>query len=399
MQTILHLDADAFFAAVEQAGDPKLRGKPVAVGGERRGIIASASYEARRFGVYTPMPTRQARLLCPELIVVHGNYERYEQFSEWMFGYCYDFTPDVERTGIDEGYVDVSRCRLRPVEVALAIRDAIHQKLKISVSEGIGSNKLVSAIASKSGKPRGFKAVEPGAEREFLWPLPNKWLPGIGPKTGARLDAAGLREIHQIATAPTGMLELLLGSQAERIRQYAYGIDDRGLVRARESQRSFSHQETFGTNVMDEEYAEATLRRMADSLFAKVRGERRAVRTLGVKVRYYDFTEDQVSESLAEPTNLETDVYGMLHTMLGRAWKRRVGLRLVSLKLSNVYDGPFQAELPLEMKAEQQEARAQLAFVIDRVRKEHGRAAILRGHDLLLRTGPGEMGKSAYSRG
>src|SRR6187431_607461 len=123
MGTILHLDADAFFAAVEQAGDPKLRGKPVAVGGERRGIIASASYEARRFGVYTPMPTMKARVLCPELIVVHGNFERYEQFSEWMFGYCYDFTPDVERTGIDEGYVDVSRCRKSPSDIARKIRD------------------------------------------------------------------------------------------------------------------------------------------------------------------------------------------------------------------------------------------------------------------------------------
>jgi len=118
-----------------------------------------------------------------------------------------------------------------------------------------------------------------------------------------------------------------------------------------------------------------------------------------VKVRYHDFTEDQVSESLAEPTNLETDVYGMLHSMLRRAWKRRVSLRLVSLKLSNVYDGPFQAELPLEMTAERQEARAHLAFVIDRVRQEHGQAAILRGHDLLLRSGPGELVKSAYSRG
>src|SRR5688572_21522739 len=234
-RAIIHLDADAFFVAVEQAGDPALRGKAVAVGGERRGIIASASYEARKFGVYTPMPTSRARKLCPKLIVLPGNFERYEQFSEWMFGYCYDFTPDVEQTSIDEGYVDVSRCRMKPVEVALAIRDAIHQKLKISVSEGIGSNKLVSAIASKVTKPRGFKVVEDGGEREFLWPLPNKWLPGIGPKTGARLDAAGLREIHQIATAPTGMLELLLGSQAERIRQFAYGIDDRGLVRARES--------------------------------------------------------------------------------------------------------------------------------------------------------------------
>src|SRR5438309_8401451 len=135
-RTIVHLDADAFFAAVEQAADPKLRGKAIAVGGERRGIIASASYEARKFGVYTPMPTARARKLCPKLIVLPGGFERYEQFSNWMFGYCYDFTPDVEQTSIDEGYFDLTaNHRKPPVEIALAIRKALGQRLKIIVSE------------------------------------------------------------------------------------------------------------------------------------------------------------------------------------------------------------------------------------------------------------------------
>ncbi len=153
-RTIVHLDADAFFAAVEQASDPKLRGKPVAVGGEKRGIIASPSYEARKFGIYTPMPTARAHKLCPKLTVLSGNFERYEQFSNWMFGYCYDFTPDVEQTSIDEGYFDLTaNHRKSPAEIALTIRKAIGQKLKITVSEGIGSNKLVSAIASKLNQP------------------------------------------------------------------------------------------------------------------------------------------------------------------------------------------------------------------------------------------------------
>src|SRR5271167_2953833 len=149
-RAIVHLDADAFFAAVEQASDVKLRGKAVAVGGEKRGIIASASYEARRFGVYTPMPTARARKLCPKLIVLPGDFERYEQFSNWMFSYAYDFTPNVEQTSIDEGYFDLTANRSRPsVEIALTVRTAIQQSLKIIVSEGIGSNKLVSQIASK----------------------------------------------------------------------------------------------------------------------------------------------------------------------------------------------------------------------------------------------------------
>src|SRR5882724_3437944 len=185
---IVHLDADAFFASVEQAADSRLRGKPMAVGGEKRGIIASASYEARKFGIYTPMPTVRARKLCPKLIVLPGNYRRYEDFSKLMFSYAYDFTPDVEQTSIDEGYFDLSGTRKAPVDIALIIRKAISQKLKITVSEGIGSNKLVSQIASKLNKPAAFAQVMPGQEISFLHPLHNKWLPGIGPKAAGRLN-------------------------------------------------------------------------------------------------------------------------------------------------------------------------------------------------------------------
>src|SRR5271170_4560808 len=191
-KAIVHLDADAFFASVEQSADVRLRGKAMAVGGESRGIIASASYEARKFGVYTPMPTARARKLCPKLIVLPGDFERYEQFSHWMFGYAYDFTPDVEQTSIDEGYFDLSATKKPAAEIALTIRKAIGQRLKITVSEGIGTNKLVSAVASKLGKPAAFREVLPGREAAFLHPLPNKWLPGIGPKTSIRLNAAGL---------------------------------------------------------------------------------------------------------------------------------------------------------------------------------------------------------------
>src|SRR5260221_11067690 len=159
----------------------------------------------------------------------------------------------------------------------------------------------------------------------------------MGPKTSARLNAAGLSQICQIAGTPLEMLELLLGNQARSIRQFAHGIDERPLVPLREPQKSFGQQETFATDVTDEEYIEAILRHMADSLFAKVREEGRSIRTLTVKVRYNDMAEDQVNERLREPTDLETDIYGHLHTMLSAAWKRRVSLCLVSLKLANVY--------------------------------------------------------------
>src|SRR5579859_1174375 len=140
-RSIVHLDADAFFASVEQASDSRLRGKPIAVGGEKRGIIASASYEARKFGIYTPMPTIRARRLCPKLILVPGDFEKYELFSRLMFSYAYDFTPDVEIGSIDEGYFDLTGVRRPALGIAQTISQAIRQSLKLPVSEGVGANK------------------------------------------------------------------------------------------------------------------------------------------------------------------------------------------------------------------------------------------------------------------
>jgi DNA-directed DNA polymerase III PolC len=392
-RVIVHLDADAFFASVEQAADSRLRGKPVAVGGEKRGIIASASYEARKFGVYTPMPTVRARKLCPKLIVLPGDFDKYEHFSRWMFSYAQDFTPDVEIASIDEGYFDLSAVPKPPLNVADTIRTAIRQALKISVSEGIASNKLVSQIASKLTKPAAFNQVPAGHEIIFLHPLPNIWLPGVGPATAQRLNAAGLALIRHVSATPTDMLHMLVGKLALSLKPHADGIDERPVIPVSAPAKSYGHQQTFDADITDEEYAEAVLRRMADDLMAKVRADGKSVRTLTVKVRYNDMGEDQCGESLTEPTDLESDVYGCIHNLFRQAWKRRVSLRLVSLNLSNVYDGTFRTELALERSAEQHEARRRLACVVDQLRNERGREVVLRGHDFVLRGSPTDTAK------
>ena len=388
IRVIVHLDADAFFASVEQAADPRLRGKPVAVGGEKRGIVASASYEARKFGIYTPMPMARARRLCPKLIVLPGDFDKYEHFSRWMFSYAQDFTPDVEIASIDEGYFDLSAVPRPPLAVAETIRTAIRQSLKISVSEGIASNKLVSQIASKLNKPAAFRAVPEGSERMFLHPLPNRWLPGVGPQTGRRLDAAGLAQVRHIAATPADLLHLLVGSMAPQLKAHADGVDPRPVVAASTPAKSYSQQRTFEADLTDEEYAGAVLRHMADELMAKVRADGKSIRTVTVKVRYNDMAEDQCGESVPEPTDLETDLYGRIRALFRKAWKRRVSLRLVSLKYSNVYDGWFRTELPLERSAEQQVARRRLAEAVDELRQSRGFGVILRGHDFRLRQPP-----------
>lgn len=385
-RSIVHLDADAFFASVEQSADARLRGKPIAVGGEKRGVIASASYEARKFGIYTPMPTALARRLCPKLILLPGDFEKYELFSRLMFSYAYDFTPDVEIGSIDEGYFDLTGVRKSPLEVAQTIREAIRQSLKLPVSEGIAANKLVSQIASKLKKPSAFEFVPPGTEAEFLEPLANKWLPGVGPKTATQLNAAGLALIGQVAQTPPELLGLLVGTMARQLSQFARGVDERPVVPVRVPAKSYGEQETFAADTTDEEFLDATLRRMADKLMAKVRADEKSIRTVTVKVRYNDMAEQQTSESLAEPTDLETDIYSTVSGLLRKAWQRRVSLRLVALRLSNVYQGCFRGVLALDSSLTHHAACERLAGVVDQVRQKFGRHALLRGHDFVLRS-------------
>src|SRR6266853_2868867 len=384
-RSIIHLDADAFFASVEQAADPRLRGKPIAVGGEKRGIIASASYEARKFGIYTPMPTAMARRLCPKLILLPGDFEKYELFSRLMFSYAYDFTPDVEIGSIDEGYFDLTGVRKPAMGVAETIRGAIRQALKLSVSEGVASNKLVSQIASKLKKPAAFQFVPPGQEAPFLSPLANKWLPGVGPKLAGQLNAAGLARIGQIARTPVEMLGLVTGRMAPQLRNFALGIDERPVVPVRAPAKSYGEQETFAADTTDEEFLEAVLRRMTDKLMSKVRADGKSIRTLTVKVRYKDMDEEQASESLVEPTELETETYSKISVLLRKAWRRRVSLRLVSLKLSSVYNGCFPPRLALDASAQHHAAEQRLAKTVDELRHKFGRDAVFRGHDFILR--------------
>jgi DNA-directed DNA polymerase III PolC len=396
---IVHLDADAFFASVEQAADSKLRGKAMAVGGQKRGIIASASYEARKMGVYTPMPTSHARKICPQLIVVPGDYQKYEQFSRFMFSYAQDFTPTVERGGLDEGYLDLSANRKhRATDAAAELRKTIHDVLKISVSFGIGQNKLVSQIASKLNKPAAFREVVTGGERLFLNPLANRWLPGVGPKVGTTLDAAGLTRIEQIAATPPDMLSLFVGGMAPQLARYARGEDDRPVVTESEDAKSYGEQQTFGEDVTDEIFLRATLRQIVDRLMAKVREDGKAIRTVSVTVKYNDFDSNQRSESLDEPTDLASDVYSVADRLLKRAWERRVSLRMVLLRLSSVYDSLPPLELPLSATDVPRVTQVRIAAVVDDLRARFGPGVIMHGHDLWLSRRDGKPRPDLRSR-
>ncbi|HEX2099462.1 MAG TPA: DNA polymerase IV [Candidatus Synoicihabitans sp.] len=366
LPTIIHLDADAFFVSVELALRPELRGKKVAVGGRQRGIISSASYEARAAGVYTPMPTQRALKVCPDLILLPHQGE-YGKVSRQVFDLCETLTPLVQRNSIDEGYLDLGPCgyRTQPELEAAArgLQERIWRELQVPVSLGLATNRLVAQIASKLRKPRGFVVVLPGTEAAFLAPLELSRMPGVGPKTEAALKERGLVRVADVFARTDAELAAIFGEDWRAFVARCRGEDDRPVETEREDAKSYSQQETFGANIGDFAQIERTAKGMIDALMPKVRLDGKRVRTLTVKVRYPDFGHESAGRSLPQATDLEAPFYALVEPLLRQAWKRRQPLRLVSVKLSGVDDSPPQ----LELFAEAQEKRRRLADVLDRL--------------------------------
>ncbi len=377
---IIHLDADAFFVSVELARRPELRGKKVAVGGRQRGIIASASYEARAAGVYTPMPTQRALRVCPDLILLphEGNYGA---VSRQMFDLCEQVTPLVQRNSIDEGYLDLGPCGLADAAAVEActrrLQARIWAELQIPVSMGIASNRLVAQVASKLRKPRGFVVVPRGEERAFMAPLDIGVLPGIGTKTQERLTARGIRLVGDVPARGEAELASLFGRDWRTWRERCEGRDDRPVETERDEAKSYSQQETFGANITAVEEIHAIAKGMIDHLMPKVRADGKRVRTLTLLVRYPDFAQESVGRSLPEAADLETAFYPLIPTLVKQAWKQRRPLRLISVRLSGVEEGARQ----LDMFGQTDERRRRLAGALDALNAQGG-AQVLHGHQL-----------------
>ncbi len=380
---IVHLDADAFFVSCELALKPELRGTKCAVGGTQRGIISSASYEARACGVYTPMPTQRALRVCPDLILLPHTSGLYSRVSHEMFDLCETVTPLVQRNSIDEGYLDLTPCGCRDsAEIAARMRtlqEKLWTQLQVPASFGIATNKLVAQIASKLRKPRGFVLVPPGTETEFLAPLGIGRLPGIGAKTEKVLtERHGLRLISDITGASDSRLESIFGDSWRSTLAMARGEDDRPVATEHEDAKSYSQQETFNRDLDSFEDVERVAKRMVDELLPKIRADGKRVRTMTVKIRYADFSQESHGRSLAEATDLEAPFYPLVPTLLRAAWKLRRPLRLVSVRFSGVDDRPVQ----LEMFAQNQEKRRRLARVLDQLNEGSRDAVVRHGHQL-----------------
>jgi len=356
------------------------------VGGRERGIISSASYEARACGVYTPMPTQRALKACPDLILLPHTSGLYGKVSHQMFDLCETLTPLVQRNSIDEGYLDLQPCGLTSsAEVEAKVRGLqrrLWDELKVPVSFGLATNKLVSQIASKLRKPRGFVVVPPGTEASFLAPLPIGKLPGVGAKTEATLvEQHGIRMIGDVWTKSEDELKRIFGDSWREMLATARGEDDRPVETEHDDAKSYSQQETFGRDIGDFAEIERIVKRMVDDLLPKIREDRKRVRTMTVKVRYPDFSQETHGRSLETATDLEAPFYPFVGPLLRAAWRKRRPLRLVSVRFSSVEDSAVQ----LEMFAESEEKRRRLAGVLDALNKGGRTPVVQHGHQLAKR--------------
>ncbi len=339
---VAHLDLDAFFAAVEELEDPTLRRKPLVVGGDPhgRGVVATANYAARTFGIHSAMSCAEALRRCPEVVFVRPRHSLYRDYSQAVWSAVLEVVPTVERTGLDEGYLDLGAVAsdfLAARRLAEAVQAAVRGATSLTCSLGVATCKVVAKVASDRRKPGGLTVVPPGREASFLAPFDVRLLPGVGPRAEERLNAAGLATIGALASLDDGALRRLLpGKVGTMLRDRARGIDPRGLETTVE-RISISTEETFERDIGDREQLHAELRRMAVRLGEHLVKTGQAGRTITTKVRYPDFSIRSRSSTLAGGLDDGAAIGEIACALLDRALADRPApLRLVGVGVSNI---------------------------------------------------------------
>jgi len=347
-RSILHADMDAFYAAVEQRNRPSLRGKPVIVGGraEDRGVVATASYEARRFGVHSAMPTRTALRLCPQAVLLPPDFAKYRTVSQAIFAIYREWTPLIEPISLDEAYLDLTE-NVATFEEAIAagaaIRDRVQRDVGLTVSVGVGTNKLVAKIASDLVKPNGLTVVPPGTEREFLAPLPVGRLWGVGPKAAAFLRTMGVNTVADLAQFPSAALERHFGRSGRQWHEMAEGVDDRPVT-ANRPLRQVSRETTFPQDVADPAFTDEVLRHLANEVMERIVELSLHGYTVSVKVRFEDFRSVSRQVTLGESIEDAATLIQQGQQLLRTAWTPGHQLRLLGIGVTN-----FHADAPLQL--------------------------------------------------
>ncbi len=379
---ILHVDMDAFYASVEQMDNPQLKGKPVIVGGtvKQRGVVAAASYEARKYGIHSAMPTSQALRLCPGAVLLPVRMERYAGLSQQICKIFYDFTPEIEQISLDEAFLDVTGSISlfgSAEKIGREIKNRIKKELGLTGSVGIAGNKFLAKLASDLDKPDGFVVITEENKQKILDPLAVSKIWGIGKVTDKSLREKGIRTIEQLRKTPPGILKSIFGNQTEDIIELAQGIDDRPVEPNREA-KSMSAEETFAQDMIDKDFLLKVLFGQVEEVAQRLRAEGVEGKTITLKLRYKDFKTITRSHSFAAPTNV-TKILCEEAKKVFEEWYNSSAeeLRLLGFGVSGLAgEGGGQGLLFSDPKEKNQKKIDQ---VYDEIKKKYGDDSLKRG--------------------
>jgi len=371
--SILHVDMDAFFVSVELLDRPELRGKPVVVGGQKdqRGVVSAASYEARKYGIHSAMALRTAGRLCPHAIFLDGHHEKYGEWSDRVATILAKFSPVVEMVSIDEAYLDFAgteRLHGPPFATADKLLRTITRETALPCSGGLATTRLTAKVASDQAKPRGLVWVPPGNEARFLAPLPVRKIPGIGEVTERALRALGIDTVEQLAALPQEKLEKLFGQWGDALYRKARGGDSYEFVIDAEP-KSISHNLTFGEDTNNVNEMAAILSHLSQKACKRLRDAGLATRTLTLTIRYAGFETHTRAKTLAEPTQLDSDIYAVFQELFQKHRDLKRKVRLLGVSLSSFTHGNAQLDL---LEKERREKLAKLTKAADRLRDRFG---------------------------
>ena len=378
---IAHFDLDTFFVAVEQLRNPRLLGKPVLIGGSNdRGVVASCSLEARKFGIHSAMPMYKARRLCKEAIVVRGDYESYSKKSAEVTQIIREAVPLFEKASIDEFYIDLTGMdRYHGVQKFTGeLKTKVIRESGLPVSWGLASNKLVSKVAANEIKPNGQLAIPFGFEKGFLAPLSILKIPGVGQKTGMELIKMGIEKVETLAGMGMEQVQAAFGTGGTELWRRANGIDESIVVPYAE-QQSISTEDTFQQDTTDLTFLEAKLVRMTEKIAFELRSQNRLTGCVTVKIRYTDFETHTMQKRILY-TNADHVLLRTVKTIFHQLYTRRILVRLVGVRFTHLITGTYQVNL-----FEDTQESIRLYQAIDSVKKQFGRDKLLRGISTLAR--------------
>jgi DNA polymerase-4 len=381
-KTIFHVDMDAFFVSVEELFDPELKGKAVVVGGNRddRGVVAAASYEARKFGVHSAMPLRTAAKLCPHAIFVHGHPERYRECSVKVYEVLNSFSPLVEMASIDEAYLDMTgteRLHGPPLKAAHRLHQKIKEETRLNCSIGIGTSRLIAKVSSAKAKPHGVLLVMPGQEAKFLAPLDVRDIPGVGKVTEKNLQKLGIHRVGDLSKFNDEFLEDKFGKWGLALAGKARGFDAGGWfdneVGADTEAKSISHEHTYNVDTADQQQLESTLMRLSEMVGRRLRESSFHARTIQLKLRYKDFTTITRAHSLPAPTQLDTEIFQQIRTLFRKNWKKGSAVRLLGVHTSSFEEAAAQGDL---LEGNRRERWQQALTAADKLRDRFGESSV-----------------------